>query len=64
MLDDSQEHASQMEAATTALKTGSLLNLQNQIKEKNEHLQEVQARLKELDEKAYANEEELKAKLQ
>lgn len=64
MLEQSQDHARQMEAATQALGKDSVTDLKTRLKDKSEIVEDLTSKFKLLEERTAAAEEELKTKLQ
>ena len=63
MIDQTQDHAKQIEMAANALRGESLVGLETQIKEKTEQNEELTKQLKSLEEKFSTTEEDIKQKL-
>ena len=64
MIDQSQDHAKQVELAADALKNDSLVGLENKLKEKTQELDDLRKKLAAQEQKYGQGEEELKQKLQ
>jgi len=64
MIDQTQDHAKQIEMAANALKNESLVGLESQLKEKTEQHEDLSKKLKALEEKMFFTEEDLKQRLQ
>lgn len=64
MIDQTQDHAKQIEMAANALKNESLVGLESQLKEKTEQFEDLSKKFKEVEEKMSLNEEDLKQRLQ
>ena len=65
MIDETHDHAKQIEEAASALKNEkSLVDLKSQLKEKSELFDSLQKQLSEIDSKNGAQEEEMKLKVQ
>ena len=64
MLDQSQDHAKQVELAAGALKNGSLAGLEHRLKEKTQELEDLRQRLTSQEQKYIQTEEDLKQKFQ
>ena len=63
MIDQTQDHAKQIEMAANALRGESLVGLETKIKEKTEQNEELTKQLKSLEEKFSTTEEDIKQKL-
>jgi hypothetical protein len=64
MLEQSQDHAKQMELATSALGKDSVESLKGKLKEKTDLIEELTAKFKALEDRTATAEEELKTRLQ
>ncbi len=63
MIDQTQDHAKQIEMAASALSKESLADIESKLKEKTENFDELSLKFKDFEDKMLLSEEELKQKL-